>query len=307
MAENRRIMKNELISGRLSNDNPQHESQGFKRKISNFDGNTCWLNSTLQLILCGMDFFPYYQMHSSLGKELQSAQTLSLIDPTFTKFLLQSAVEDSSGQIQDIMTGQQCTRDALIILYEHRNLWPDVFRLLHHTTSQTTTCLSCGHSSFWDKEKLYTEHFCPLQDGNLNTYLEFHSNQGETIEDLTCYRCKATGLNKQQLQIKTEESSLFFLVLLSRVETNYSSKINATDDLTLLDSNGHPRIYSPLGIIHHRGGISDRNYSSRHYMCDIRSKKDMKWYYTSDSSPAKQLRLEEVTKAGVVILYMRKS
>ena len=80
----RREMKQELIDRRLSH-GPSRTANSIKleRRISNFDGETCWLNSTLQMILCAMDHNPYHHMFSTLGMELQRAQTQGLIDPRY--------------------------------------------------------------------------------------------------------------------------------------------------------------------------------------------------------------------------------
>ena len=132
------------------------------------------------------------------------------------------------------------------------------------------------------------------------------SNQGQTVP-YRCDVCKNIGEAKQQLQIKTDESSFFFIVYLTRVDENYENQVRACDDIRLIDCDGIPRIYRPISVIHHRGGINSDSYYSRHYMADVRSKSDGSWYYTSDATIPKQISRDQVTKAGVVILYMRKS
>ena len=204
------------------------------------------------------------------------------------------------------MTGQQHARDALMILTSYGDSWPDLFNFLCHTTQQTITCLTCQGKSFYDEQKLYSEHYYPEHGSSLKTFLEFLANQGEEIEEYRCENCQTRVNAKKQLQLKTEQSSAFFIVVLSRDAQNYANVVTATEDLILIDSESVPRVYSPLSVIHHRGGIGDENASARHYMCDVRNKDDKTWYYTSDASEPKKISPKDVTKKPYVVLYMRK-
>ena len=302
----RREMKQELIDRRLSH-GPSRTANNIKleRRISNFDGETCWLNSILQMILCAMDHNPYHHMFSTLGMELQRAQTQGLIDPRYMKLLLQSAEDARDGDSLNIMVGQQCARDALVILTQNREAWIDIYSLLYHTTRQTTTCLNCSAQSYCDNETLYTEHFCPEDNTNLKLFLERISNHSSSVEYF-CNQCNIRGEASQKLQIKTEESSSFFAILLSRVEFNYTNQIHPCDDVRLIDCNGVPRDYTPLCVIEHRGGISDSADYTRHYLADVKNKMDGQWYHTSNATEPKKLSQSEVTKTGYIFLYMRK-
>ena len=68
-----------------------------------------------------------------------------------------------------------------------------------------------------------------------------------------CENCETRVDAKKQLQLKTEQSSAFFIVVLSREAQNYANEVTATDDLILIDSESVPRDYSPLSVVHHRG------------------------------------------------------
>ena len=142
---------------------------------------------------------------------------------------------------------------------------------------------------------------------SLKSFLEYSINRGEEVEDFTCESCMEKVTVMKKIQIMTEESSRFFIAVFARVAFNYHNNVTATEDITLIDSKGAPRVYSPLSIIHHRGGIRDENASGRHYMCDTKNKEDGSWYYTSDASEPKKLEESNVTKKAFIVLYMRRS
>ena len=79
MPEIRRRIKKELNKGKILLERTPN-TDGIKRRISNVDRATCWLNSCLQLLLCGLDFsLDFAQFNSRLGIELQN-----LHDQSFT-------------------------------------------------------------------------------------------------------------------------------------------------------------------------------------------------------------------------------
>ena len=303
----RRHFRKELLDKSLVEDNIRSSLAIFNRRIINFDGETCWLNVTIQMLLCAMDYSPHHTMYSTLGKELLSAQTQDCIDSRTIKFLLQSEIESNATRFQDILIGYQDTRDALIILGENSQSWPDVYDLIFHTTQSSVTCHSCESKSEGGAiiQKLYTEIICPDNNSNLKNELEKLFNQGEDIE----YRCESCGIlgsSTKKEQIITEGSSGYLVICVKRSEESYGNQLKATDDVNFIDSNGFPRTYTPISIIFHRGGIEPRAGSIRHYLCDVKSKYDQRWYRTSDESLPEVLDEPSVTKMGYVILYRQK-
>ena len=308
MSEMRRSMKNELLSGQLKVSSPTvPQSQSYNRKIANFDGESCWLNSSLQLILVALDYSPNFTLSSSFGKLLEYAQTQTLLDPRQIKSLIQKEVEDNAARYQYILTEQQCARDLLLILGENQESWRDIYNLLWQTCRQTITCQNCQQMSVKFDEQLYSEVSCPGNNTKLKTFLENDFNTtGQDIE-YRCESCNIRGTAKQSFQLVTEASSFYFIVAMNRSHENYNDRVTATDDVTLIDSNNCPRTYTPLSIIQHSGGIEHNVRSARHYMCDVKNIQDNKWYHTSDSTEPRVLRKNQVTKNGFIVLYKRKS
>ena len=308
MPDFRRQIKNELLTGRIQDDPCHHmDNSKYHRRISNHDSETCWLNSCIQLLLVALDYSPNFVMSSSLGKLLELAQSKTLIDPRPIKRLIQDELDSNSGRYQYILTEQQCARDLLIILGEKEETWRDVHNLVWQTCKQTITCQNCQAESFSYATQLYSEVSCPEDNVSLKNFLENNFNGvGEDLEYL-CGSCKVRGIAKQSFQLVTEASSSYFVVCLKRSEENYSNRVIATHDITLVDSNNHPRVYTPLSIIYHQGGVEHDVRSVRHYMCDLKDVKNDKWFHTSDASEPKLLKTQQVTKNGFIVLYKRKA
>ena len=301
----RRQMRKELLDQVLCI-NLDQTPKRFDRRITNVDGESCWLNVILQMFLCALDYSPHHALWSGLGKKLESAQIKSSIDSYEIKELLQHEMTANDSTLESIMTGYQDARDALIILTENSSSWPDVYTLIYHTLQSSVSCHNCGRQSEGGAitQQLYTEIICPADNTNIKSTLETLYNQGEDIE-YRCEGCGVTGLMSRKEQIVTEASSDYLAVLVKRTRSSYSHKLRATDDVILIDSSGCPRVYTPISIIHHRGGIEPRPGSIKHYLCDVKSRDYHKWYETSDASNPKELHENDVTKFGYIFLYRR--
>ena len=287
---------------------PASGRQIFCRRISNFDGETCWLNVILQMMLCLLDYIPHQILVSPLGKMLRLAQSQSFIDSREIKRHIQEEINRNSIRDQQIFTEQQCARDALVLLTENKELsWPDVYDMMHHVTKSSVTCQAC-HSESQDgarTDQLYAELDCPKNNTSMKETLETLYNHGEQIA-YTCDTCKHVGPATKHEKIITEKSSNFLALLIKRIGTSYGYKFKATDDVTLLDSNNCPRVYTPISIIHHRGGFEPSPDSVRHYLCDVKFHDNLQWYRTNDALEAKLLDEKDVTRRGYIILYRRK-
>ena len=145
----RKAMKREISLGYLSQDiNQTPQTLRYNRKIKNRDGETCWLNSSIQMILTALDFSPNFTMFSPLGTLLGMAQMENMIDPTSIKTLIQDEVKENAVRFQYILSEQQCARDALVILTENKSSWMDVWNLLSHKMRQTIEWQDCDNKSY---------------------------------------------------------------------------------------------------------------------------------------------------------------
>ena len=194
----------------------------------------------------------------------------------------------------------------MIIITENKDKWTDIYNLLSHSIRQTITCRNCKNESHTFKEQLYSEVWCPEDAVSLKTFLENNFNKGEIIKEYLCDACNVRGEATQSFQPVTEVSSSYFMVQLTRNVDNYSNRVVATEDINLLDSNGCPRTFTPICIIHHRGGVEYNMNTVRHYMCDIRSHLDKKWYFTSDATAIRPVQEEDVSNKCFIVLYKRK-
>ena len=271
------------------------------------DGETCWLNAILQMILSAMDHqSSFEEMNSSLGRQMLSFQGKTLIDSRPIKSLLQHELNTSANRYQEIMEGQQCARDALIILNENKERWMDIYNMLFQSIRQTSTCKHCQNKYSFDIDQLYSEVMCPDDNVNLKDILENTFNNHETVQ-YRCDVCHVYGHAELQNRIITEASSQFLIIQVKRVIESYNNKTIATENVILFDSSGVPRTYTPIAIIHHRGGFGLNVRTTRHYMADVKCHQDNMWYHTSDASTPTPLREEQVSKKAYVVLYRRVS
>ena len=121
-----------------------------------------------------MDHLADIQFNSLLGKELTRIQKQNLIDPSRLKRMLQEDIDRNSERLhaENILTGQQCARDLLIILSENKASWFDVYQAFHHVTVQTLRCPFCNRESVYRSSELYRELSCPPNNSRLRNYIE---------------------------------------------------------------------------------------------------------------------------------------
>ena len=84
--------KDQQPSRRQDLKRPSGSTGTFRRKITNSNGETCWLNSGLQMILCSLDHSQSFQSVSSLGFNMELNQAEELIDPSTIKLLIQTEI-----------------------------------------------------------------------------------------------------------------------------------------------------------------------------------------------------------------------
>ena len=280
----------------------------FRRRISNVDKQTCWLNSCLQLVLNGLDHTSDSELESQLGRELRTAQSVNFVNPTNIKVLLQHEINLNSERLQrqNILTGQQCARDFFITLSENKESWLDIYNLFQHTTEQKLECPYCKRESKYFSSELYREMVCPPDGSKLKNFLQLQLNCVDNVDFLCEDGCHRRGLFKKKLKIVTQESSNFLVVILTRGLDNYNNKVTVTDNVTIEDNENKKITFEPIAVVEHEGHISESGLSEGHYSCDAKSCEDENWYSTSDESVPNLIPKQKVTKYGYIILYKRK-
>ena len=302
MAEIRKRIRKELKDENIRVEG-KSDVDGMKRRISNTDRQTCWLNASMQLILCGMDYSSNVQLNSLLGRELQNLQNKDFINPTRFKRMFQEEINRNSDRLEreNILFGQQCARDFLIILSENKENWLDVYHTFHHVTVQTLACPNCKRESYYRSSDLFREMTCPPDNSRLKNYIEQTFSCSEEVE-FTCEGCQKRGIFKKSLKLCSEESSEFIIVVLTRgvsdLINNYNNKVNVTDNCIIEDDEYKQHTYGPIAVIEHEGTFTTSKKTEGHYVCDVKNIQDGKWYNTNDESIPKYIPLKKITKYG---------
>ena len=283
---------------------------GLKRRISNTDKQTCWLNACLQMILCGIDYSSNVEFNSLLGRELQNLQCEQFINPTRLKLLFQEEIDRNSYRLEreNLLFGQQDARDFLINITENKENWLDVYHTFHHVTVQTLACRNCKTESYYRSSSIFHEMTCPPDNSRLRNYIEQIFSCSEEVE-YTCEKCQKTGLFKKSLKICSDESSEFMIFVLTRgimdSINNYNNRIIVTDNCIIEDHEYNQHTYEPIAVIEHEGTFTSSTNTEGHYVCDVKHIQDREWYNTDDESIPKCIPLNQVTKYGYIILYRK--
>ena len=207
----------EYISKKMSKHN---EQTLYDRRFLNKDAETCWVNSALQCFINGLDYLNEVTFDSSLGLELIKYQKQKLIDAFPFKLLLQQLINENPNTTHrmNIVSGQQCARDFLIILSENPEFVADVFHCFKHTVMQITSCTKCGIENVHVQTHLYDEILCPEDNTLLSDELKKKYNESETIENFNCEDgCNIRTSFKKNTKIVAGQSSEFLIIVLSRV------------------------------------------------------------------------------------------
>ena len=301
----------EYISKKMIKHN---EQTLYDRRFLNKDAETCWVNSALQCFINGLDYLNEVTFDSSLGLELIKYQKQKLIDAFPFKLLLQQLINENPNTTHrmNIVSGQQCARDFLIILSENPEFVADVFHCFKHTVMQITSCTKCGIENVHVQTHLYDEILCPEDNTLLSDELKKKYNESETIENFNCEDgCNIRTSFKKNTKIVAGQSSEFLIIVLSRVIydtfNNYYNKVQVTDSFKTYDSSGICLEYEPIAVIEKRDGlIAVGDSSTGHYICDVKEKTTGLWLRTDDDKPIRKLSFSEVSKSGFIVMYKRK-
>ena len=305
----RKQMKNELILNRLQAQQIENFCSNFSRKTLNMDGESCWMNSCLQLILNALDHSEVHvEFFSTLGNQLRVSQTETMINPQVFKEIFQDAMENNSLYmvVENILSGQQDARHFFNIISDNVDAFPDVFHFLQHTTQQVITCLNCNYQSYGQEiQNLYYELPVPPHKSKLKNYLQSSINDGDLIEGYRCENnCHSSAIKKYALL--PSKSSPFLIVALTISQDNSQNEIDFTEDITLISHSDTPLIYEFIGLVKFIGEVSAYGAFKGHYIANIKTLENT-FYRTDDSRTPRLLAKSEVSKQGFIVLFKRKS
>ena len=83
-------------------------------------------------------------------------------------------------------------------------------------------------------------------------------------------------------------------------------KFMVNDIIICRDSKNSACFYEAISVVEFSGTLQSSGESQGHYICDIKDKSSKSWYRTNDNSRPFQIRLQDVSKYGYVVLYKRK-
>ena len=239
-----------LLSDEEESEDGESESsiQYFRRRFSNIDMSTCWLNSCLQLLLTAMDYSgAHVTFTSELGTEilqLKLDDQSRCLDPSMVKNLLVSTedfricsrISELEAEIKDpvhlarqvdviksmkldLYSGQQCVRDFFLCLEENILSWPDVCSSFNFKVTHSTKCSSCENVNTSETTQLYIEIPVPPDNSNLNNFVEKFFNVGEFVNSL-CSNCKQIVKVEKKSELTEAIESEFLIIILRRaIET----------------------------------------------------------------------------------------
>ena len=297
----------------------------FNRRFQNPDMATCWLNACLQLLLNGIDHFPYPPNFTSpLGRELFTLRrSVHDLDPTRVKEIIMAEERarkqrNPSAQFLDLASGQQCVRDFFLALSENEQAWPDVFDLFKFQLTEETRCGNrrCNKlNSSTHRPQIHLEMEVPAMNTDLSQRLDEELNTSLTVEGYHC-EVEDGGCGKRlDAQHSTMVHSItdknFLIVVLRRVREGLHGReinndvISATDDVQIIDKAGNVGKYRPIAVIDYSGRMTGEGNTRGHYLCDIQTREGH-WFRTNDNLRPVYIQAETVTKRAAVVLYYKR-
>ena len=60
-----------------------------------------------------------------------------------------------------------------------------------------------------------------------------------------------------------------------------------------------------MAVIEYRGRVTPSGHSDGHYICDVKDKSSGKWFRTDDNKQPVEIKLQDVSSCGYVILYKK--
>ena len=210
--------------------------------------------------------------------------------------------------------GQQDCKDFFICISENRKHWPKVFGLFTVELESFTTCTNCGNVSSQNNGSVRSTFItleCPNENISMSELIENKLNSFETMEgwkDEDGCQQKALGRNSTRIKDITRTNNLIIIVnRLIEVDGNLeiiNKKVPLGGNILLEDLEENSRLFTPIAVIHHRGGIYG-NTTRGHYQADVFNSASNQWMRTSDDEEPIMISKEEITEEGYIFLYKK--
>ena len=225
----RYIEKNGMKSTEEEFSKPRKLRSSAQRRFFNKSLEDCWMNSTLQLILTGMDHLQSCADHGSIlwnaliflknedkGKPLNP---LLVKEVVVTKENQRICAEQLIPNLR-LQYGQQDAKDFLICLKQNQFHWPDVFNTFKVKMNSISECRSCGHKSSpgSSNDFMFLEFSCPDSGTNMSSFLTRKLENPEIVpewrDEEGCGQRSGAFLYNKIVNI---EESEFLIVVLKRL------------------------------------------------------------------------------------------
>ena len=252
----------------LEQSNQESKNGEFKRRFSNLDLATCWLNSCLQLILIAIDHNQIiFDLSSELGNELKRLWRNNdgkILESITVKEILVSAEDlriatrlselrnDIDDQIQlahqtravemlrlNLISGQQCVRDFFICLKENIMSWPDVCTPFSFSITHSTRCCSCNHIQRSETIEMSVDVSVPENNSSLSDYVSEYLSTSELVGYFCEHGCKKNvEVEKRSIVTNISEVKFIIIILTRGVPTAdgyrlIHNEVTATDNLSI--------------------------------------------------------------------------
>jgi len=256
-----------------------------QRRFLNRDNATCWLNTSLQLVLCAFDFEDNLERNGTLLWKnliaLKDMDSSSVLDPSEVKtnlittekrrmrktnILPENALfnlSNSDDAVNINSIGQQDARDFWMCLDENQGKWEDLYDLFKVEVICETECSACGYVSRQENcltENSFIYFSCPAENCTMKQYFESKLNSFEECDNWRDERgCGRITVGRNRTKILCIDNIKYLVIIINRLipvdgqfhiqETNVWA--NANDELELIDSRGNTGKFELLGIIEH--------------------------------------------------------
>ena len=325
-------MKNKTSSSR------KRKADADQRSFLNPDGETCWLNTVLQMVLTALDSEISLQPKGSqlwqLLVALQKADTSVSLNPMdVKKLLLQTDIEriklnnlpksfscfglpNNSLLLSSEKIGQQDCIDFFRCLNTNKESWPDVSNLFSISTVTETKCDGCKsitQQAVITGELYMTIYFSPLFNMSMKNHVQTHFNtfneeiEGRRDEDGCGKTCKAWRRTRLA-DIKQTNHIIFFVDRRKHDESVICTTefyVEKDSIIELTDVKGNSGKFIPLAILHHEGFILEDGETVGHYRADVKNIRSGQWFRTSDNEKPECLDSKDLSNQGSVFLYKR--
>ena len=292
-----------------------------QRRFDNKSLEDCWMNSTLQMILTGLDHLEECADNGSTLWNtlicLKNESKQKALNPLPVKKILISK-ENERVQAQQLISnlrlhaGQQDAIDFFVCLKQNQIHWPDVFNTFKVRMKSIAECRSCRHTSSQanSEDFMFLEFSCPDSGMTMSTYLTEKMENPEVIsewrdEEGCGQRRGALLFNK----IESIDNADFLIIMLRRLVDNGNGPTIIRNSVPLglearvSDLQNKSALFRPLAVIFHIGDVEGKE-TYGHYKADVRNL-DGNWYRTSDQMKPQKIQESEVSDQGYIYLYQK--